>query len=152
MVVHIKQRIYSRDSKISTSTMKRNLCVESWRKSGNWSRSKIRQTETRSDIATLLRAGAESTPSLLPNNGLPFKRLDYNVLDEFYTAPCTYQREGRLHTRDLRPAEALGPDPGPLQGRPRGIQADNGPHGSARVSSSYHFSKSTSSKIRSPQQ
>ena len=51
--------------------MKKNLCVESWRKSGNWPRSKIRQTETRSDIATLLRAGAESTPSLLPNNGLP---------------------------------------------------------------------------------
>ena len=60
MVVHIKHRIYSRDSKISTSTMKKNLCVESWRKSGNWPCSKIRQTETRSDIATLLRAGAES--------------------------------------------------------------------------------------------
>jgi hypothetical protein len=62
MVVQIKRRIYSRDLKISTSTMKRNLCVESWRKSGNWPRSKIRQTETRSDIATLLRvrAGAES--------------------------------------------------------------------------------------------
>jgi hypothetical protein len=60
MVLQIKRRIYSRDLKISTSTLKRNLCVESWRKSGNWPRSKIRQTETRSDIATLLRAGAES--------------------------------------------------------------------------------------------
>jgi hypothetical protein len=132
--------------------MKRNLCVESWRKSGNWPRSKIRQTETRSDIATLLRAGAESTPSLLPKNGVKgdYTLEIYNqlgpsgrILEHFRpsSGDPRQQREGRLHTRDLLPAEALGPDPGTLQGRPRGIQADNGPHGSARVSSSYHFCK-----------
>jgi hypothetical protein len=62
-----------------------------------------------------LEVFARNVRAFSPPQQWSSKRLDYNALDKSNTALFTYQREGRLHTRDLRPAEALGPDPGTLQ-------------------------------------
>jgi hypothetical protein len=89
----------------------------------------------------------------------PLENWVYNDWDDFDTASANvvgdYTLEIFAHLRntgrilDNFRCVWAGPDPGTLQGRPRGIKADNGPHDSARVSSSYHFAKSTGSKIRS---